>query len=841
MIERLRALRARLRQRPDSEHEQALVRVAVGLVLTAYMVPEALFSNPEARPGPALWVGIVAFFASSVLLFGHLLRHPEVSVGRRLLGATNDVLGVTASMWLVGEHTAPFVLVYVWITLANGFRFGKQYLLFSLALSVAGFLSVIAGTEYWRQNLLMGIGLLVGMIAISLYVLTLVRRMSDALKRAEAANQAKRRFISVVSHEMRTPLNSIIGMSDLLADSRLDGDQTEMVRTIAASSRALLGLVEDVLDFSKIEAGKLNPTIVDFDLYALINAAVRILAPQARAKGLDFSHAVMPDVPPDLRGDPHYIKQVLINLLNNAVKFTERGSVTLNVSTLPPSRPGTARVRFAVSDTGIGIAPEHVDRIFESFTQADDGTTRRFGGTGLGTTISKQLVELMGGRIAVESSPGSGSTFAFELNLEARGEFDEASRGESPLAGLQVMLVGVPPFDRDHIVSSLQRWGAQGLERPDAESAGRALRDAHGRGEAIRAVIMYATDPADAESKLAALRRSAGSHVDHVILCAPCASDLLEVLPAGCRSAVGLPLRREQLHNALHAAVADDLGDGVVFLRDYLRKREQAQRYRVLVVDDTGSNREVLARILERGGHAVTAVDSADAALDLLERETFDVAVFDRSMPGRSGVEAIQCVRLLESGRTRMPLIMLSGDATREAQDEARGAGADLFLSKPVEPARLLDAIAKLGEGRAVTPLTEKSLAPATTRSRAPVLNLETIRLVADLGSGREFLQRLIEVFIDDTRRLLGELDRAVRGGRAQEARLHLHAIKGSAASLGTDRLAAACDELCGMQAGEFRLRGDAAMRTLRSEFKAARAALVHFESSRRASSSGSA
>jgi two-component system sensor histidine kinase RpfC len=840
MIERLRALRARLRQRPDSEHEQAIVRVAVGLVLTAYMVPEALFSTPDAGIGPALWAGIVAFFASSVLLFVHLLRHPRVSVGRRLIGATNDVLGVTASMWLVGEHTAPFVLVYVWITLANGFRFGKRYLLFSLALSVAGFVSVIALTEYWRENLSMGIGLLVGMIAISLYVLTLVRRMSDAIQRAEAANQAKRRFISVVSHEMRTPLNAIIGMSDLLADSRLDGDQTDMVRTITTSSRALLGLVEDVLDFSKIEAGKLNPTIVDFDLHALINTAVHILAPQARAKGLDFSHAVMSDVPPDLRGDPHYIKQVLINLLNNAVKFTERGSVTLHVSALPPSRPGTARVRFAVSDTGIGIAPEHIDRIFESFTQADGSTTRRFGGTGLGTTISKQLVELMGGHVTVESRPGFGSTFAFELDLEVRGDFDEAGRDDSTLAGLQVMLVGVPRFDRDRIVSLLQRWRARGVERADAESAGRALRDAHGRGEAVRAVIMYAKDRADAETKLAALRRLAGSHVDQVILCAPSGSDLLKVFPAGCRSAVALPLSRGQLYNALHAAAADDLGDGVVFLRDYLRKREQARRYRVLVVDDTGSNREVLARILERGGHAVSAVGSADAALDLLERETFDVAVFDRNMPGKGGVEAIQCVRLLELGRTRMPLIMLSGDATREAQEEARAAGADLFLSKPVEPARLLDAIAKLGEGRPVTPLTEKSAAPETPRSRVPVLNLETVRLVADLG-GPEFLRRLIEVFLDDTRRLLDELDRAVRGGRAQEARLHLHAIKGSAASLGTDRLAAACDELRGMQAGEFRFRGDAAMRTLRSEFEAACTALLNFEISRRASSSGSA
>jgi two-component system sensor histidine kinase RpfC len=496
-----------------------------------------------------------------------------------------------------------------------------------------------------------------------------------------------------------------------------------------------------------------------------------------------------------------------------------------------------------VQDTGIGIAPENVDRIFESFTQADDSTTRRFGGTGLGTTISRQLVELMGGHITVESRLGAGSTFSFELDFDVLD--DVAAPGRmAALTDLRVLLVGVPAFDRDYIMSALERWRAVGAERPDAEAAGRALREAHVRGEPIRTVLMHAADQSTAEEQLAALRRAAGGRVDQVILCAPEGSDLLEVFPAGCRSAVALPLRRDQLYNALHAAAADDVGEGVVFLRDYLRKRAQARCYRVLVVDDTGSNREVLSRILERGGHSVVAVESADAALDRLEHDDFHVAIFDRNMPGRSGVEAVQLVRLLEAGRAPMPIVMLSGDATREAQEEARAAGADLFLAKPVEPARLLDAIAKLGEGGATAPVAAP-MPPASERPGARagtlVLNPETIALVAELGSGPDFLQRLVDVFLADTRKLLDQLEAAVRGGRAQEARAHVHAIKGSAASLGTDRLVAACDELRGVQEGELRLRGAAAMRMLRGEFDAARIALASYQSARRSSSSGSA
>ena len=323
----LERLRARFAARPDTEHEQALVRVVITLLLVLYLLPGA------SGPGRdlILYVG-GAHFALSLSVLLRILYSPGKSPARRVLAMAGDFATVTCYMVLFGERAAPLLLMYVWVTLANGFRFGASYLLISLGIGVAGFLTVLRLNSFWQAHLTLGYGLLVGFILLSLYVRSLVTKLFDALAHAEAANQAKRRFVSVVSHEMRTPLNAIIGMSDLLRDTTLSREQADMLQTLRSSSRVMLSLVEDVLDFSKIEAGKLVLEKTDFDLHALVNSTCRILAAQATAKGLDFVVSIMPEVPPAVRGDPHHLRQVLINLIGNDVKFTERGSVTVHVS-----------------------------------------------------------------------------------------------------------------------------------------------------------------------------------------------------------------------------------------------------------------------------------------------------------------------------------------------------------------------------------------------------------------------------------------------------------------------------------------------------------------------------
>src|SRR5947207_11275810 len=433
-------LRARLAARPDTEHEQGILRLVISSLVFLYLLPDALLKHNTL---PLYVMGIHLVLA--LIIFLRIAYSTTISPARRVFAQLADVAAISWYMAVFGEPAGWLFLLYIWVTLGSGFRFGARYLISELVMSVVGFGVVLYVNDFWREHRALGIGLLIGMLAVDMYVLTLVRRMFDALARAEAANLAKRRFISMVSHELRTPLNAIIGMADLLRDTSLNREQADMLQTLRGSSRVMLGLVEDVLDFSKIEAGKVVMEKIEFDLHALINSTCRIVSSQAAAKGIEFVVSIMPEVPPSVRGDPHHLRQVLINLAGNAVKFTQAGSVTVHVSVQAETETNV-RVKLSIRDTGIGISQEAQAKIFDSFAQADESTTRRFGGTGLGTTIAKQLVGLMGGRIGVESALGLGSTFWVEVDLEKQPE--PAGAGSGDLAAARVLLVGFPPRER---------------------------------------------------------------------------------------------------------------------------------------------------------------------------------------------------------------------------------------------------------------------------------------------------------------------------------------------------------------------------------------------------------
>ena len=691
----LGGLRARLAARPDTEHEQVLVRFLNGAFLIAILLPTgarlAIFS---------------VYVLASVAIMADLLLRPGISPARRVLGALADVSVLSWILIAYGEYAAPLFLFYLWITLANGFRFGARYLMASLALSLAGFAAVLAFGDFWIAHRGLGLGLLAGLVLLSLYVRSLVTKLFDALARAEAANLAKRRFISVVSHELRTPLNAIIGMADLLRDTKLDREQADMLQTLRGSSRMMLGLVEEVLDFSKIEAGKLSLQRTDFDLHALVEGTARMLAPQAAAKRVGLEVSIMPGVPRALRGDPRYLRQALVNLAGNAVKFTERGSVALHVSALSESASGV-RLKFSIRDTGIGIAAEAQQRIFESFTQADQSTARRFGGTGLGTTIAKQLVELMGGAIGMESAPGLGSTFWFEIELE--------------------------------------RQPAAGAAAPAAP------------------------------------------------------------------------------------------GEGVVRLQDYARRDARGRSLRVLIADDNAVNREVLGRIVERAGHRATRVEDGEKAVDAIERERFDVVVLDRNMPGLSGVETLRALRHLTAGADRLPVMLLSADATPEARRECLDAGADAFVAKPVEALPLLEQIQALAAREPARPRERRAAAPAPAGPVATI-NVDTLADLEQMSPAPHFLDRLIEVFLADSAALAARLEAALGARDVAEFRAALHALKGSSASVGTERLTQHCAALGRLSDAELRARGPALSGALRAELDAAAAELGRYLEARRQS-----
>ncbi len=423
-------LRLRLAKRPDSEHAQAMVRLVIACLIVGYLLFLQSASDDRGIYRTMLAV-MLAEATIGFLLLVAIVARPGVSHVRRWIGMLGDYSTLAILMSLSAPTLAPLYVIILWVTIGNGLRFGTTYLYSAAVLASAAFLTVILGTEYWRQQPYLATGLLLGVIAIPAYLSSLLSDLHRATAEAKRANEAKSRFLANMSHELRSPLNGIIGMAELMHGTRLAPEQREYADVIHTSAQSLLLLVNDVLDISAIEAGKLERRDADFNLQELVHRIQKMLQPMAASKGLSLRMDMDADVPVRLHGDAAHLTQILLNLLHNAIKFTEEGGVTLGIAKLADAGSADVRLRFAVTDTGIGIPGEDAKRIFLAFEQVDSGPTRRFGGTGLGTTIAKTLTQLLGGEIGLEANPEGGSRFWVDLPLQLQDAANHEDAGEA--------------------------------------------------------------------------------------------------------------------------------------------------------------------------------------------------------------------------------------------------------------------------------------------------------------------------------------------------------------------------------------------------------------------------
>jgi two-component system, sensor histidine kinase RpfC len=834
---RLEDVKRRFTNRPDSEHEQAVIRLGIASLAFIYLLLSSL-KDGRFEPSELLSVGLAgSVIVFSLFVIAHIVLFPGISPARRIVGMINDISATTYCMFVVGERGAPFFVILLWVTFGNGFRFGRRYLFLSTILSTAGFSLVILTNNYWRSHIILSIGLLMGLIVLPMYVSSLLKKLTEAIARAEEANRAKSRFIANMSHEMRTPLNGILGMVDLLRETPLNFEQRDFVRTVHASACALLSLVEDVLDISRIEAGKIAIEKADFDLHELIKGTASILAPQAHAKELKLSTQVPPHIPFLLKGDSIHLRQVILNLLSNAIKFTEKGEVCLR-AVLMNEAENAITLKIEVADTGIGIAPEALARIFDRFTQADESITRRFGGTGLGTTIAKDLVELMGGRIGVSSELGTGSTFWLTVDLEKQPAQSIQAAERSNLSESRILLIASDAMASRQILDHLSSWGIASVEAADRSAQAFAhLVSAESRNEPYHIAIVVGQG-LDMEpfAFAKAVKSDRTIRSIQLILATRNESelDLDAITSQGFSAAIRVPADKTMLFNALHFIRPGDAGrEGIANIANrYHRKIGEWRGLNVLVAEDNPTNQKVIAKILERAGYEAHLVDNGEEALDALEDRSFDLIVMDINMPVMGGLEAAKLYRFMQRQEPRTPIIALTADATPETRKACEEAGIDACIIKPIEAWKLLETIVSVIPGREAhaeaapaSSLTDRAKEPKRD-GEARILDPDTFRELEALGNGTDFLEDLTKVFLEDGEKLLREMERALGNQNAGEMHDLAHALRGSAGNIGAVSLVDSCAKISRTGLADFKAVGPMRLEEIRDEFAKVKSAL---------------